>query len=82
MICVTSREGATYVVLCCAVCQKPLTLDTAWLSFPPGADGVEGKWLHRRCGDGQLAQLWGSPHVTLMRGEAALQAMAAKLMQA
>jgi hypothetical protein len=79
MVLVRSHEGGTDISLCCVLCRQPLTLSTAWLAFPANAAGEAGQWVHRSCADGKIRELVGGHHATLMRGDAALQAMAANL---
>jgi hypothetical protein len=63
-------DGLTVRVSCCICCQ-PMRLDTAWVGFVPpehSGEAAEGRWLHKSCVDGGVERVFGSPHVTLMRG--------------
>jgi hypothetical protein len=64
--------------LCCSLCRKAFrSLDTAYLaSLPTGGDG---RWVHKRCLDGQADVVLGQQIYRLRRGDFVLKALVSKL---
>ncbi len=70
------RGDGVFVRMLCAICQTELPFEHAWLAFRPPEDrGSPALWVHRACIDGRAEQIYGAPHVTLWRGEAAFQGL-------
>ena len=62
----------------CSICRKPLPLRDTWVGFPAlerHLARVEGRWMHRDCGSGRIAELFDSPRLVLWRAEAVLSAL-------
>jgi hypothetical protein len=78
MVRVHNRAAVFRLEWCCTLCQQQCRLDQLWLAFPPG-EHVEGRWIHRGCLDGRVADLFGTARVVLMRGIDALQRLAESL---
>jgi hypothetical protein len=63
--------GDVEPVLLCTACQKALSLKDAWLAFDALTEAQpqsQGKWVHKRCADGEAERLFQSRRITLWRG--------------
>ena len=76
---VTSKASGTIIELRCCLCYERLALSQSWFAFPPDCDAEEGKWLHRRCCDGRIQDLWGNARIVMMRGDMALSHLTTSL---
>ena len=73
------HRGETFAVrLACKICGERCRLDDLWLGFPPG-EAVQAEWLHRRCADGHVQELFGTRRIVMMRGLEALRQLAQSL---
>jgi hypothetical protein len=68
MLLITARSAGLKVELVCSLCSEPLTLQSAWLAFPPNPLKVPGLWVHRPCINGRVHELFGVAAVTLLSG--------------
>jgi hypothetical protein len=78
MIQVVNRGETFAVRLACKMCGERCRLEDLWLGFPPG-EAVQGEWLHRRCADGHVQELFGTRRIVMMRGIDAIRRLAEAL---
>jgi hypothetical protein len=78
LVAIAQDDGEIDLALLCAVCKQPFrSLIEAFVAHIRPTNGVplETKWGHRRCFDGNFAQVFGTPEVRLWRGDFALRMM-------
>jgi hypothetical protein len=77
MFVVTADESETLV---CCLCHRAFTtLESSWLLSP--STGGEGRWVHRRCVDGQAMSAFNLEAYRLRRGDFVLRSVIETLMR-
>jgi hypothetical protein len=81
MLVALQSEGDADLALLCTVCKQPFrSLSEAYIGHVRPTEGppLATSWLHKRCADGNLEQIFGATEVRLHRGDFALHRMLSK----
>jgi hypothetical protein len=78
MLVALQQDGDADLQLLCCVCRQSFrTLSEAYIGHvaPTNGHPLETRWGHKKCFDGHLAQVFGSTHVRIYRGDLAFKTM-------